>query len=98
MSTSNASDELATRATRQPAQASRQRGEFMLRTCTSILAFASAAVGSAAAPKVGLDTGKIEELTGAKGKLDEKEGTFKVSVPRADLSVTVSGSVKLTPP
>lgn len=40
---------------------------------------------------------KIEELTGAKGKLDEKEGVFKVSFPRADIAVTASG-VKLTPP
>jgi hypothetical protein len=44
-----------------------------------------------------LDTARIEELTGAKGKLDEKEGVFKVSVPRSDLSVTVAG-VHLTPP
>ena len=44
-----------------------------------------------------LDTAKIEELTGAKGKLDEKEGAFKVSVPRSDLSVTAAG-VHLTPP
>jgi uncharacterized protein DUF1259 len=45
----------------------------------------------------GLDTAKIEQLTGAHGTLDEKEGVFKVSVPRSDLSVTVGG-VKLTPP
>jgi hypothetical protein len=44
-----------------------------------------------------LDTAKIEELTGAKGKLDEKEAAFKVSVPRSDLSVTAAG-VHLTPP
>jgi len=44
-----------------------------------------------------LDTAKIEELTGAKGKLDEKEGAFKVSVPRSDLSITAAG-VRLTPP
>ncbi len=44
-----------------------------------------------------LDTARIEQLTGAKGTLDEKEGAFKVSVPRADLSVTAAG-VKLTPP
>ncbi len=44
-----------------------------------------------------LDTAKIEELTGAKGKLDEKEGAFKVSVPRSDLSVSAAG-VRLTPP
>jgi hypothetical protein len=53
-----------------------------------------------AAPKAGagaLDQAKIEQLTGAKGKLDEKEGVFKVSVPRADLKV-VAGGVHLTPP
>ena len=44
-----------------------------------------------------MDTGAIERLTGAKGTLDEKEGVFKVSVPRKDLSVTVAG-VKMTPP
>lgn len=44
-----------------------------------------------------LDTAKIEHLTGAKGKLDEKEGVFRVSVPRTDLNVTVAG-VKATPP
>jgi hypothetical protein len=40
---------------------------------------------------------QIEQLTGAKGKLDEKEGVFKVSVPRADLKV-VAGGVHLSPP
>jgi hypothetical protein len=44
-----------------------------------------------------LDTAKIEQLTGAKGKMDEKEGVFKVSVPRGDLKVTTAG-VKMTPP
>lgn len=43
------------------------------------------------------DTANIEKLTGAKGALDEKEGVFKVSVPRSDLSVTAAG-VKMTPP
>ncbi len=41
--------------------------------------------------------GKIETLTGAKGKLDEKEGVFKVSFPRSDLKVDSVG-VKITPP
>src|SRR5438270_4250791 len=50
---------------------------------------------AAAAPA--LDGAQIEQLTGAKGKLDEKEGVFKVSVPRADLKV-VAGGVHLTPP
>jgi Domain of Unknown Function (DUF1259) len=44
-----------------------------------------------------LNTQRIEELTGAKGALDEKEGVFKVSVPRSDLSVTAAG-VHVTPP
>jgi hypothetical protein len=44
-----------------------------------------------------LDTAKIEQLTGAKGELNNKEGVFKVSVPRSDLTVTVAG-VKMTPP
>lgn len=44
-----------------------------------------------------MDTTAIESLTGAKGSLDEKEGVFKVSVPRKDLSVNVAG-VMMTPP
>jgi Domain of Unknown Function (DUF1259) len=44
-----------------------------------------------------LDTARIESLTGAKGALDEKEGVFKVSVPRTDLAVT-AGGVRMTPP
>ena len=44
-----------------------------------------------------LDTARIETLTGAKGALDEKEGVFKVSVPRTDLAVTAAG-VRMTPP
>src|SRR5262249_8934654 len=44
-----------------------------------------------------LDTALIEQLTGAKGKLDRAANVFKVSVPRADLAVTVGG-VKLIPP
>jgi hypothetical protein len=44
-----------------------------------------------------LDTATIEQLTGVKGELNEKEAVFKVSVPRSDLDVTVAG-VKMTPP
>jgi len=51
----------------------------------------------AAPEKSPLDTAKIEELTGSKGSLNEKEGVFKVSVPRSDLAVTAAG-VKITPP
>ena len=44
-----------------------------------------------------LDTSRIERLTSAKGKMDEKENVFKVSVPRSDLKVETAG-VKMTPP
>jgi hypothetical protein len=52
---------------------------------------------SSVASATALNTAQIEELTGAKGKLDDKEGVFKVSVPRNDLKV-VAGGVRLTPP
>ncbi|WP_374089943.1 DUF1259 domain-containing protein [Methylomicrobium lacus] len=42
-----------------------------------------------------LDTARIEQLTGAKGKLDTAENVFKVTVPRSDLAVSVAG-VKMT--
>jgi hypothetical protein len=44
-----------------------------------------------------LDTAAIERLTGVKGELNDKEGVFKVSVPRSDLDVMAAG-VKMTPP
>jgi hypothetical protein len=36
-----------------------------------------------------LDTTKIDELTGLKGKLNEQEGVYKVSSPRTDLKISV---------
>ncbi len=44
-----------------------------------------------------LDVGKIEKITGMKGDLNEKEGVYKLSLPRKDLSITTAG-VKMTPP
>ncbi|MDQ3582778.1 MAG: DUF1259 domain-containing protein [Pseudomonadota bacterium] len=44
-----------------------------------------------------VDTAKIEQLTGLEGKLNDKEGVFKVAVPRSDLKVTVAG-VHMSPP
>jgi uncharacterized protein DUF1259 len=55
---------------------------------TALAAFALAAP---------LDAARIEQLTGAKGAWNDKEGVFKVSFPRTDLQVTVAG-VRLTPP
>src|SRR5215468_567182 len=62
------------------------------------LAWLIAAPAGAATPaKAPLDTARIEALTGATGVFDAKQGVFKVSVPRSDLSVAVGG-VKLSPP
>src|SRR3954469_9620146 len=38
-----------------------------------------------------LDTGRIDELTGLKGKMNEKEGVYKVTFPRTDVKVVVDG-------
>ena len=53
-------------------------------------------VNPARAADVALNTAKIEELTGVKGKLNEKEGVFKVTLPRTDIKATVAG-VKMNP-
>ena len=48
--------------------------------------------GPAAAADGGkLDTAKIEQITGMKGTYNEKENVFKVTVPRADVQVSVDG-------
>src|SRR6266481_6850902 len=38
-----------------------------------------------------LDTARIDELTGLKGKLNQKEGVYKVTFPRSDVKVIVDG-------
>ena len=38
-----------------------------------------------------LDTARIDQLTGLKGKLNEKEGVYKVTFPRNDVKVIVEG-------
>jgi hypothetical protein len=50
------------------------------------ISLALVASGSAA-----LDTAKIDELTGLKGKLNEKEAVYKVTFPRSDIKVAVDG-------
>jgi hypothetical protein len=43
-------------------------------------------IGSAA-----LDTAKIDQITGLKGKLSEKENVYKVTWPRSEVKMTVDG-------
>src|SRR6266700_2118419 len=49
--------------------------------------FAATSVSALAA----LDTAKIDNLTGLKGKFNEKEGVYKVTSPRNDVKVVVDG-------
>jgi len=50
------------------------------------VSFATIATGLAA-----LDTAKIDNLTGLKGKMNEKEGVYKVTFPRDDTKIAVGG-------
>src|SRR5947209_4124875 len=50
------------------------------------LFFAASVFASVAA---GLDTTRIDELTSLKGKMNEKEGVYKVTFPRDDVKVVV---------
>jgi hypothetical protein len=55
--------------------------------CTFFLWYGGTIV--AAGAETGLDTAKIESITGLKGVRNEKENTFKVSKPRNDVVITV---------
>src|SRR5438552_17178032 len=52
---------------------------------------ASLLIAPASAADKKLDTAKIEQITGLKGCYNEKENVFKVSMPQADVQVSVDG-------
>src|SRR4029077_5854489 len=62
----------------------RSMKNFVLRT-TILLGIISSAFSAA------LDTARIDELTGLKGKMNEKEGVYKVTFPRDDVKIAVDG-------
>lgn len=66
----------------------------LIATMVSLACTASGVLGQDAGK---LDTAKIEQLTGAKGTMNQKEGVFKVSMARSDIKADAAG-VKLTPP
>jgi hypothetical protein len=68
-----------------------------MRRLAAVVMLAGVTTAVAAPPQPSLDTGRIEQLTGAKGTLNATEGVFKVSVPRSDLAVTAAG-VRLSSP
>ena len=51
-----------------------------------VILAASTAISSAA-----LDTAKIDQITGLKGKPNEKEGVYRVTFPRTDVKVEMDG-------
>jgi hypothetical protein len=57
---------------------------FLLRT-TILLGIVSSAFAA------DLNTTRIDELTGLKGKMNEKEGVYKVTFPRNDVKIVVDG-------
>lgn len=60
----------------------------MKRSLATLVGFVALITAAVAAD---LDTTKIDQLTGLKGKLNEKEGVYKISFPRNDVSVAVDG-------
>src|SRR5437899_5620269 len=58
--------------------------KFLLPTAILIGIVSSAFAGD-------LNTARIDELTGLKGKMNEKEGVYKVTFPRNDVKVVVDG-------
>jgi hypothetical protein len=57
-----------------------------------LLSAALAFFAYAEAAETGLNPARIEQLTGLKGTLNEKERVFKITFPRKDLSATVAGA------
>ena len=62
----------------------------VVRSSVVFAALAHLVVAGAPTPSLAaqgkLDTAKIEQLTGVKGELNEKEGVFTVRVPRTEVS------------
>ena len=54
--------------------------------CAGILSVLISVVSAA-----DLDTARIDQLTGLKGKFNEKEGVYKIAFPRNDVKVVVDG-------
>src|SRR5258707_13869660 len=57
----------------------------IITTGLALIAFVYASVAA------DLNTARIDELTGLKGKMNEKEGVYKVTFPRDDVKVVVDG-------
>lgn len=72
---------------------SNEKGRLMKirKSLIIILAASGFAGANLFAAAAGVDGAKIDQITGLKGKLNEKEGVYKVSLPRDDVKVTIAG-------
>src|SRR5205823_12905222 len=61
---------------------------IMKQILTTAIIFSAFIYASVAAD---LNTARVDELTGLKGKMNEKEGVYKVTFPRGDVTVVVGG-------
>src|SRR5882762_11728240 len=81
-------DMAASFAIEQPAVTCSLHNKIMKQIFIIGLIFAAFTCASLAAD---LDAAKIDNLTGLKGKLNEKEGVYKVTWPRNDVKIAVDG-------
>jgi len=81
-------DMAASFAIEQPAVMCSLHNKIMKQIFIAGLMFAALTCTSLAAD---LDTAKIDNLTGLKGKMNEKEGVYKVTFPRNDVKIIVDG-------
>src|SRR5437667_1522430 len=63
--------------------------DLIMKNCFIPAAILLAIISSAVA--AGLDTARIDQITGLKGKMNEKEGVYRVTFPRDDVKVVVDG-------
>jgi len=61
---------------------------MMKQIFTTALALIAFVYASAATE---LNTARIDELTGLKGKMNEKEGVYKITFPRSDVKIVIDG-------
>jgi hypothetical protein len=62
-----------------------------MKTWTKIVAVALLSFRASAFAADNLDTNKIDQITGLKGKFNEQEGVYKVTSPRTDIKIAVDG-------
>jgi hypothetical protein len=58
-----------------------------------VICLAGAVFGAVCVAEAALDTAKIDEIIGLKGKLNAQEAVYKVTFARDDVKVSVTGSL-----